>query len=162
MVSGKEKERELIIKLYGGKKTCREIASILGVSKSKVSYWICRHRKTGKLSDLPRSGRPTKLSKKKLEMIYSTLRKEEMNNKRSGFSTKKVAELLQKKTGKKYAMRHVRRILKKMNITLITPRVSHIRKDEKKIEEFKQEFKKNSKKNMWTTTSSPLMKWDSG
>ena len=29
-------------------------------------------------------------------------------------------------------MRHVRRILKKMKIALITPRVSHIKKDEKK------------------------------
>ena len=162
MVSGKEKERELIIRLYNEKKTCRDIASILGTSKSKVSYWICRHKKTGRLSDLPRSGRPTKLSKRKLEMIYSILRKQEINNKRSGFSTKKVAELIHKKIGKKYAMRHVRRILKKMNITLITPRISHIRKDEKKIKEFKQKFKKNLKKSMWTTISSPLTKLDLG
>ena len=37
MVSGKEKERELIVKLSKEKKTCRDIAKILGTSKSKVS-----------------------------------------------------------------------------------------------------------------------------
>ena len=153
MVSGKEKERELIIKLYGEKKTVRDIASILGTSKSKVSYWICRYKGTGKLSDLPRSGRPTKLTKKKLDDVYSTLKHEETISKNSGFSSKKVAELLQNATGKKYTMRHVRRILKKMKIALITPRVSHIKKDEKKIQEFKKEFKKNSSRNMWAIQS---------
>jgi transposase len=161
MISGKEKERELIIKLSKENKTCREIAAILGTNKSKVSYWICRSKKTKTLLDLPRSGRPTKLSKNKLNEIYSTLRKDELTTKKSGFSSKKVAELLQEKIGRKYTMRHVRRILKKMNISLITPRVSHIRKDEKKIIAFKREFKKNSKKNIWTTNLLPSMKSDS-
>ena len=158
MVSGKEKERELIVKLSKENKTCREIAAILGTSKSKVSYWICRSRQTNSLSDLPRSGRPTQLSKRKLNKIYSALRKEELTSNRSGFSSKKVADILQKTIGKKYSMRHVRRILKKINISLITPRVSHIRKDEEKIKKFKQEFKKNFSKNMWTTNLSHSMK----
>ena len=153
MVSGKEKERELIIKLHREKKTCRDIASILGTSKSKVSYWICRSNKTGKLSDLPRSGRPTSLSDEKLSIIYSSLRQEEKVSNCSGFSSKKVADLLHREIGEKYTLRHVRRILKKMNISRITPRVSHIRKDEKKIKKFKQEFKKNLNKNTWTTFS---------
>ena len=161
MVSGKEKERELIVKLSKENKTCREIAAILGTSKSKVSYWFCRSKKTGNLSDLPRSGRPTKLSKRKLKQIYSILREEELTSNRSGFSSKRVSDLLHKSTGQKYAMRHVRRILKKMNISLISPRVSHIRKDEKKIKKFKREFKKNLNRNMWTANSSLLMKSDS-
>ena len=154
MISGKEKERELIIKLSKENKTCREIAAILGTSKSKVSYWICRSRQTNSLSDFPRSGRPTKLSKRKLNKIYSALRKEELTSNRSGFWSKKVADLLQKTIGKKYSMRHVDRILKKINISLITPRVPHIRKDEEKIKEFKREFKKNLNRNMWTTSLS--------
>jgi len=161
MVSGKEKERELIIKLSKENKTCREIAGILGTSKSKVSYWICRSKQRENLSDLPRSGRPTKLSKRKLKQIYSILREEELTSNRSGFSSKRVADLLYKSTGQKYAMRHERRILKKMNISLIYPRVSHIRKDEKKIKKFKREFKKNLNRSMWTTNSSLLMKSDS-
>ena len=162
MNSAKEKERELIIKLFNEKKTCRDIASILGTSKSKVSYWICRSKKRSKLSDLPRSGRPTKLSKRRLNEIYSILRHEELTNKYSGFSSKKVAELLQEKIGTKYTLRHVRRILNRMNITRITPRVSHIRRDEKKIRKFKREFKKNSNRNIWTTNLSLLMKSDLG
>ena len=160
MISGKEKERQLIIKLHNEKKTCREIASILGTSKSKASYWIRRYKKTGQLTDLPRNGRPTKLTEEKIKGIYSTLRQEEAQSNRSGFSSKRVCDLLEKATGKKYTLRHVRRILKKMNIGLITPRVSHMRKDEKKIRKFKRDFKKNSNRNIWTTHLSPLTKSD--
>lgn len=161
MVSGKQKERELIVKLSKENKTCREIADILGTSKSKVSYWICRSKQTDNLSDLPRSGRPTPLSKRKLKQIYAILREEELTSNRSGFSSKKVSDLVYKLIGQKYAMRHVRRILKKMNISLISPRVSHIRKDEKKIKKFKREFKKNFNRSMWTTNSLLLTKSDS-
>ena len=97
MISGKEKERELIIKLAKENKTCREIAAILGTNKSKVSFWTSRSRKTAKLSDLPRSGRPSGISKGKLNVVYSTLRKEELTSNCAGFSSKKVSELLQKK-----------------------------------------------------------------
>jgi transposase len=154
MSSGKEKERELIVKLSKEKKTCREIAAILGTSKSKVSYWIRRSKQTKSKEDLPRSGRPTKLSEEGMESVYSKLRHDELIEKKSGFSTKKVAELLHETVGLKYSMRHVRRILKKMNIGLITPRVSHIRRDEGKIQNFKEEFKKNSRQNIWTTNLS--------
>jgi len=158
MVSGKEKERELIIKFSKENKTCREIATLLGTSKSKVSYWINRSRQTTILSDLPRSGRPTPLSKKNLSNLRSKLRKEELTSNMSGFSSKKVSEMLQKTTGKPYSMRHVRRVLKKMNIALITPRPFHIKNDPKKVAEFRKEFKKNLKKSMWTTNLSLLTK----
>lgn len=158
MMSGKEKERELIVKFSKEKKTCREIASLLGTSKSKVSYWINRSRKTTKLSDLPRSGRPTMLSKKSLGKLYSRLRKEELTSNMSGFSSKKVSEMLHETTGKQYCMRHVRRILNKINISLITPRPFHIKNDPKKVAKFRKEFKKNLKRNMWTTNSSLLTK----
>ena len=158
MVSGKEKERELIIKLAKENKTCREIAAILGTNKSKVSFWISRSRKTAKLSDLPRSGRPSAISKRKLNEIYSTLRKEELTSNCAGFSSKKVSEMFQKTTGQKYSLRHVRRILKKMNIALITPRPFHIKNDPKKVIGFRTEFKKNFHRNTWTTNSLPLTK----
>jgi len=154
MVSGKEKERELILKLSKEKKTCRDIATILGTSKSKVSYWINRHKKNKTLTDLPRSGRPTQLTEEKLEEVYAILRHDETTSNVSGFSTKKVAKLINETVGSKYSMRHVRRILTKMNIGLITPQVSHIRRDEEKIKKFRTEFKKNSRQNIWTTNLS--------
>lgn len=158
MISGKEKERELIVKFSREKKTCREIAVLLGTSKSKVSYWINRSRRTTRLSDLPRSGRPTTLSQKRLDKLYFRLRKEELTSDMSGFSSKRVSEMLHETTGKQYSMRHVRRILKKINIALIMPRPFHIKNDPKKVAAFRKEFKKNLKKNMWTTNSSLLMK----
>jgi len=90
--------------------------------------------------------------------LRSKLRREELASNMSGFSSKKVSEMLNKKTGKQYSMRHVRRILKKMNIALITPRPFHIKNDPKKVAEFRREFKKNSKKNIWTTNLSLSMK----
>jgi transposase len=158
MNQAKIKERELILKLAKENKTCRDIADILGTSKSKVSYWVCRSRKTERLSDMPRSGRPTKLSQEKMDMVYSALRQEESTSNRSGFSSKRVGELLRTVTQNEYSMRHVRRLLKKMGIGLITPEISHIKKDERKIKKFRRDFKKNSNRNIWTTYLSPSTK----
>lgn len=111
---------------------------------------------------MPRSGRPTNLNQEKIEMVYSALRQEELTKKRAGFSSKRVGELIKDLTGNKYCMRHVRRILKKMGVGLITPEVAHIMKDEKKIKKFKREFKKNSNRNIWTTYLSHSTKSDLG
>ncbi len=67
--SAKFKERELIIKLSNEGKTCREIASILDISKSKVSFLVIRHKEIGSLNDKPRSGQPTLLTKDKREVL---------------------------------------------------------------------------------------------
>jgi transposase len=151
MKSAKEKERELIIKLHNEKKTCRHIASLLGTSKSKVSFWINRYKKTGTLDDKPRSGRPTKLTKQKLDTVKQqiTTNLSEVGKKRAGISSKEVVELLQRETGKKYTLRHVQRVLRKIGFSLITPRVAHIRKDEKAQKKFRNEFKKNFDRNIW-------------
>ncbi|MBU1321935.1 MAG: helix-turn-helix domain-containing protein, partial [Nanoarchaeota archaeon] len=66
MKSAQIKERELIIKLHNESKKQELIASILGCSQPKVSFWIRRYRKTNNLNNKPRSGRPTPLTKKKL------------------------------------------------------------------------------------------------
>jgi transposase len=151
MKSAKEKERELIIKLHNEKKTCRYIASILGTSKSKVSFWINRYKKSGTLDDKPRSGRPTKLTEQKLGTLKQEIATKisEAGKKRAGISSKEVMELLQKETGKKYTLRHVQRVLRKIGFSLITPRVAHIRKDEKAQKKFRNEFKKNFDRNIW-------------
>lgn len=145
MKSAKLKERELIIKLSNDGKTCREIASLLGISKSKASYWILRHKETNDLTDKPRSGRPTVLTKDRLagisEMIKTELRGQKF---KAGISSKEVLEVLEGATGKKYTPRHARRLLHKMGFSLITPRVSHIRKDKDAQNKFREAFKKAS------------------
>ena len=49
MKTAKQKERELIVKLSKEKRTTRDIASILGISKSKAAFWVKRFRDTESL-----------------------------------------------------------------------------------------------------------------
>ena len=149
MKSARQKERELIVKLGSEKKTVREIGSILGISKSKVAYWLKRFRETKNLQDKPRSGRPTPLNKDELNSIAKLIKSKLLEPRKAGVSSKEVLQLIEYKTKQKYTLRHVQRILHKTGFSLITPRVSHIRKDEKAQQKFRQEFKKNLNRNMW-------------
>lgn len=151
MKTGKQKERELIIKLHQEKKTVREIALILGISKSKASFWVNRFKKTNSLEDKGRSGRPTPLSPKNLTDIKNNLKKKLFapQSKKAGISSKEVLELIENKINRKYSLRHTQRILHKIGLSLITPRVNHVRNDKVAQEKFRREFKKNFNKNMW-------------
>jgi len=73
MKSAQIKERELILKLYNEGKKQEVIASILGCSQSKVSFWIIRYKKDGKFDNKPRSGRPTKLNGNKLASLKARI-----------------------------------------------------------------------------------------
>lgn len=147
--SAKLKERELIIKLSDDGKTCREIASLLGISKSKASYWIVRHNKTNDLKDKPRSGRPTLLTKDRLadisERIKAGLREQKY---RAGISSKEILQILKNETGRTYTLRHVERLLHTMGLSLIIPRVGHIRKNREVQNKFREEFKKSFSRTM--------------
>jgi transposase len=149
MKSARQKERELIIELYNKKKSTYKIADILGISQTKASFWIRRYIKTGSLENLPRSGRPTPLTKDELNSIANQIKSRMLNVKKAGITSKEVLELIEHKIKKKYTLRHAQRLLHKMGFSLITPRVSHIRKDEKAQQRFREEFKKNSSKSMW-------------
>jgi transposase len=152
--SAKIKERELMIKLSNGGKTCREIASILDVSKSLVSFWIIRYKETGDLKDKPRSGKPTQLTKERLSSISEELKKRlQEQNSRTGISTKEVVRILEEETEKTYTPRHVQRLLHKMGFSLITPRVSHIKTNKEAQDKFRQDFKKNFKRSIWAIRS---------
>jgi len=153
MKSAKQKERELIVKLSNEKRTTREIANILGISKSKSAFWVKRFRDTKSLNDKRRNGRPTPLTKDKLDSITSQIRLRVIEPKKAGISSKEVLEIIEHKTKRKYTLRHVQRLMHKMGFSLITPRVSHIRKDEKAQNKFREEFKKNFSKNTWAIQS---------
>jgi transposase len=152
--SAKIKERELIIKLSNEGKTCREIASILDISKSLVSFWVIRYKETGDLKDKPRSGQPTQLTKERLTSISEELKKRlQEQNGRAGISTKEVVKILEEETDKMYTPRHVQRLLHKMGFSLITPRVSHIKRNKEAQNKFREDFKKNFKRTMWVIRS---------
>jgi transposase len=148
--SAKLKERELIIKLSHDGKTCREIASLLGISKSKSSYWIQRYTKTKSLMDKPKSGRPTQLNKERLkeisETIKTTLRKQAQL---PGVSSREVRAVLENETGKRYSLRHTRRLLHTMGFSLIPPRANKYKKYKKAQNKYREKFNRTVKGTLW-------------
>lgn len=154
MKTARQKERELIVELYSKGKSSYDIAKTLGVSQTKASFWIRRYKKTKSLEDYPRSGRPTPLTKNTLDYIASAIKSRVIRPKnKAGISSKEVLVLIESKTNKKYTMRHAERLLHKMGFSLITPRVSHVRKDKEAQNLFRKEFKKNYKRSIWAIQS---------
>ena len=145
------KERELIVKLYQQRKNQQEIAYLIGCSQPTVHKWIMRFKKGKTLQTLPRSGRPTKLTKKNLARIKNKLVEniKEANDEYCSVSTKQVKNLINKEIGKIYSLRHIERIMHKLGFSLIKPRPQHLRHDQKKVDAFRDEFKKNSNRNIW-------------
>ena len=143
--------RELVLKWANQKKTQQEIADLAGCHQSAISRLLAKHKTTGSIKNLFRSGRPTPLTRETLAKL-----KEDFANKARAanknfcsIDTKKFSELIQKTTRKKYTTRHVERILHKLDFSRITPRSQHIKNDPAKVAAFRDEFKKNLKQNMW-------------
>ncbi|MBU2589225.1 MAG: winged helix-turn-helix domain-containing protein [Nanoarchaeota archaeon] len=106
---------------------------------------MTRFNKGKTLHTLPRSGRPTKLTKKILSQLKNKIKvkiKSE-NNKYCSVSTKQIKEIVKEDIGEDYSMRHIERIIHRLGFSLITPRPQHLRHDQKKVDNFRDEFKKN-------------------
>lgn len=151
MKSAQMKERELIIKLYQEGRQQEKIASILGCSQSKVSFWIVRFKRNGTLENKPRPGRPSNFSEEKLSLLKSKIVKKVVsrNMKYSSCNSKELRDIISKEIKKPISMRHARRILHKIGFSLITPRSKHVKNDPAKVAKFREEFKKNSNQNFW-------------
>lgn len=146
------KERELIIYHRKKGRSVSEISEILDLKRSSVGFWVKRYNSSNSLNNLPKSGRPTILSKNFLDSISYELRNKllkQNKNEKSGFNSKEVLEIIKQKTGKKYSLRHIQRILHKIGFSLITPRVNHLKKDPVAINNFREEFKKKLPRNIW-------------
>ena len=117
--------------MHKEKRSTYKISDILGISQTKASFWIRRYKKTGNLENLPRSGRPTPLTKDEMDSIRIQIKLRMLEPKKAGISSKEVLQLIEHKTKRKYTLRHTQRLLHKIGMSLITPRVSHIKKDEK-------------------------------
>ena len=143
--------RELVLKWNNEGKTQQQIADLVNCNQSAISRLIVKYNKTGNLKNLPRSGRPTPLTKKNLAQLKAEFRKEALaaNKKFCSIEVKQFSQIIEKKVNKKYSVRHVERILHKLSFSRITPRSQHIKNDPKKVAEFRREFKKNLKKSIW-------------
>lgn len=152
----KIKERELIIKLhFTDKKKTREIAGLLGTSKSTVSYWICKHKQGLSLEDEQRSGRPSEISKEQLEQLKKVLQrkpsKSRFGGQSMGWTTKMVVQYIKDEFDISFTQRHVTRLLHKLGLSLITPRSQHAKDSKLARHAFKEEMgKKTSKSIFWT------------
>jgi putative transposase len=145
------KERKLIVKLHQKGKKQQEIADLIGCSQPAVHKWITRFKRGKTLDTLPRSGRPTKLTKKTLSQLKDKIlaKIKKANSEFCSVSTKEVRKIIHQEIGKEYSMRHVERIMHKLGFSLITPRPQHIRHDQKKVDKFRDEFKKKFNRSMW-------------
>ena len=145
------KERELIVSFHQQGKNQQEIADLLGCSQPTVHKWITRFKRGKTLHTLPRSGRPTKLTKKTLgklkDKILTKIKK--TNDRFCSVSTKEIGKMVQQEIGKDYSMRHIERIMHRLGFSLITPRPQHLRHDQEKVDQFRDEFKKNFNRSMW-------------
>lgn len=145
------KERELIIQWDEDGKNQQEIADLLNCHQSSVSRFLRKYKQRKIIKNLPRSGRPTKLTKKILNQlkvkIVEKIKSE--NSKYCSVSTKQVKDLVKKEVGKAYSMRHIERIMHRMGFSLITPRPQHLRHDQDKVDKFRDDFKKNLNRSMW-------------
>lgn len=145
------KERKLIIQWNDKGKTQEEISELLDCHQSSVSRFLCKYKNRGIIENLPRNGRPTKLTKKTLVKLKEKILAEikSTNNKYCSVSTKQVKKLINKEIDEDYSMRHIGRIMHNLGFSLITPRPQHLRHDQEKVNKFRDEFKKNLKQSMW-------------
>ena len=145
------KERELIVNLHHKGNKQEEISGLIGCSQTTVHRWI-KHSLSGRtLETLPRSGRPTKLTKKTISKLKKKIlnKIQNANNEFCSVNTKQIRKIINQDIGELYSLRHVERIMHKLGFSLITPRPQHLKHDQKKVDKFRDEFKKNSNRNIW-------------
>jgi len=143
--------RELVLRWKKEGKTQQEIATLVGCNQSAISRLIEKFKRTGGVKNLPRSGRPTPLTKKTLVKLKKEFAKEARaaNKEFCSIDVKQFSQMIENKTKRKYSVRHVMRVLHRLDFSRITPRSQHIKNDPKKVAEFRDEFKKNLKKSIW-------------
>ncbi len=143
--------RELVLKWKKEGKKQQQIADLVGCNQSAISRLIAKHKKTGSVKNMPRSGRPTPLTKKALAKLKTELTKKvkEANEHYCSIDTKQFSDLIEGTAKRKYSPRHVQRLLHKLDFSRITPRAKHIKNDPAKVQLFREDFKKNSKHSTW-------------
>ncbi len=137
----KVKERLFLIKqVLLDKNIASHVAKSLGRVRSWAYKWLRRFTEYGiaGLQDMPRTGRPTSIPKKKLVSIQL-----QIAEKQSGWSAKQVMNLIYEKSGVKYHEVHVYRLLHKWGFV---PKVAQKRFVNSATPEEKLWFKKNLKK----------------
>jgi len=124
--SKKEKDakilRRILIVLYVFKKdTIRDVGKRLNCSHPTVLYWKERYKNEGLegLKTKPKSGKPRKILRRQESNLKKIFSKESSDN---PWTTKRVSNLIEEKTGINYSQRQVTRILNRWNFGLTSGR----------------------------------------
>jgi transposase len=148
--------RKSIIKLHEKKKKQMEIASLLDVPQTVVSYWIRRYKKTNSLDDMPKSGHPKRLNQTQINNIKLILLDKppkRFGGDSSGWTTRMAIQYIFDNYNVKYGMRQIQKLFHNFGLNLITPRIEHTKTSEAARKVYRMDFKKNSKKNIWIAPS---------
>lgn len=113
--------------------------------------------------DEKRSGRPKELSKAQLKNLRNRLIAGPRKGQNPLWTTKMVMACVEKKYGKKYTARHMRRLLRQLGFSVQKPRPRHYETDLKEQTHFKKTSEKHledtgkgaSQFFVWTRLSSP-------
>ena len=131
----KVRERLLMIMGMLDGKTTRQVATDLRCPQPNVVYWKQRFEKEGLegLRDRPRSGRPPKVARWKLEHTRKLIEKKQC------WTATAVMKLIYKKTGVQYSLMHVTRLLHSWGLSKQRPRKKHINAaSDEEVERFKK------------------------
>ena len=95
--------RELVLKWNKEGKKQEQIAALVGCNQSSISRLIRKYKKTGSVKNLPRSGRPTPLTKKALAVLKAELTRKvkEANKSYCSIDTKQFSDLIENALKKK-------------------------------------------------------------
>ena len=138
---GHEKQRLTALYIFcsGQAKTYKQVAEMIGVNRRTIGIWFQTYAAEGLDSLLTRkysSGRPSHLTKEQQELLRSKL------NEPGGFSSyQEIVDYIEKTFDVKMNYKAVYAMVRyKWKAKLKVPRKSHIKKNEKACEEFKQNF----------------------
>lgn len=148
--------RKTIVKLHKKRKTGVEIAELLDISQSTVSFWIVRWRKTGKLDDLKGRGKKPFLTDTQMEEIKRVLLgfpPPRYGGESIGWTTKMAIDYIFNNYNIKYSMRRMQELFHILGLSLITPRPQHKKTSHAAKVVYRMDFKKNSKTNIWIAPS---------
>jgi len=126
----------LIIRISTDKQHIELVASELHKSRAWAYKWYKRYNEEGLegLRDKPRSGRPSFVDEEEIIII-----KQELSASNTGWDTKEVMDLVQKKTGIKYREDHIRRLLHQWGFSLKAPEKKFVKRaSDKEIKYFKK------------------------
>ena len=96
--------------------TCPEVAELLGEAPRTVEYWLDRFGKNGisGLGEQPKSGRPTRLSEKQLEVVKAALQQVQAGLPGPSLSGKALAAWLAERYGVSLGVRQCQRLLRQL------------------------------------------------